>query len=339
MNRESYKKTIIIFLILSILTPPIQSTSYKEKTNEINLNILNDFVRIRWKPKETTIKFVETIQNNEQFPVNVHVYIPIPKTRYNQDIKDTVLFEPNPNQILIDKWGQEVAFFNLTIQPHKNISIIETIQATIYSTRYLLVPFFVCGNIPENILSRYTEDDSKYQINDPLIQNIVDQIISNSTNIIINALKIHQYVIKNIEYDFDGRGNWDDAPTVLKRGNGSCSEYCYVYISLLRAAGIPARYIGGSYYTKDVEPDSDKLFHRIVEIYIPNYGWIPVDATKNDYASIPFYHFGAIENRFLITLSGGGSSEYLEWKYTHQEEIYPESANIDITASFIWENQ
>ncbi|MCD6331566.1 MAG: transglutaminase domain-containing protein [Thermoplasmata archaeon] len=49
------------------------------------------------------------------------------------------------------------------------------------------------------------------------------------------AIKLHDYVIKTLDYAIDGR--WDDAPTVLKRGNGSCSEYCFAYIALCRAAG------------------------------------------------------------------------------------------------------
>jgi len=32
--------------------------------------------------------------------------------------------------------------------------------------------------------------------------------------------------------------------SVLKRGSGSCSEYSFVMIAMLRAAGIPARYAG-----------------------------------------------------------------------------------------------
>jgi len=44
------------------------------------------------------------------------------------------------------------------------------------------------------------------------------------------AIKLHDYVIKTLDYAID-------APPVLKRGNGSCSEYCFAYIALCRAAG------------------------------------------------------------------------------------------------------
>ena len=43
---------------------------------------------------------------------------------------------------------------------------------------------------------------------------------------------------------YERSGGWNTAPIVLERGNGSCSEYTFVFISMCRAAGVPARYVG-----------------------------------------------------------------------------------------------
>ncbi len=104
--------------------------------------------------------------------------------------------------------------------------------------------------------------------------------------------------------------------TKIKRGTGSCSEYTFAFIALCRAAGLPARY-QGSVVVRGDDASIDDAFHRWAEIYLPNYGWIPVDASRGD-AKSPADQargIGELANRFLITTRGGGGSEYLAWTY------------------------
>jgi transglutaminase-like putative cysteine protease len=210
------------------------------------------------------------------------------------------------------------------------------INATIYTLRYIVLPWMVKGEIPQEIIENYTADEDKYQINHPLIQNIVNDITANTDHLLIKSIKLYNYIKNHLEYILDDR--WDDAPTVLLRGNGSCSEYCFAYIALLRAAGIPARYVGGTVLKTDDMPYVDSVFHRIVEIYLPYYGWIPVDPTWGDYMKIPLFYFGSHQNNFLILNIGGGPSEYLDWNYCHWEEWIPETDNVTVELSFTWEN-
>jgi transglutaminase-like putative cysteine protease len=116
--------------------------------------------------------------------------------------------------------------------------------------------------------------------------------------------------------EYELAGGWNIAPAVLDRGNGSCSEYSFVYISMCRAAGIPARY-AGSVVIRGDDASYDDVFHRWVEIYLPNFGWLPVDPSRGDkeYPADQANSFGYLGNSFLITTMGGGGSEYLEWGY------------------------
>jgi hypothetical protein len=61
----------------------------------------------------------------------------------------------------------------------------------------------------------------------------------------------------------------------------------------------------------------DEAFHRWAQVFLPNYGWVPVDPSKGDSPSAVnrARGFGDLENRFLITTEGGGNSEYLRWGY------------------------
>ena len=57
------------------------------------------------------------------------------------------------------------------------------------------------------------------------------------------TLAIFEYLITNLTYSRDDK--WDSAPEVLQKKRGSCSEFNYAFIALLRACGIPCRYTGG----------------------------------------------------------------------------------------------
>jgi transglutaminase-like putative cysteine protease len=117
-----------------------------------------------------------------------------------------------------------------------------------------------------------------------------------------------------MEYQLSG--GWNTAPAVLERGNGSCSEYTFVFLSLCRAAGLPARY-AGSIAIRGDDASLDDVFHRWAEVYLPNYGWIPVDPSGGDSPSPEAQadYIGHLANRYLITTQGGGNSQYLGWQY------------------------
>lgn len=126
---------------------------------------------------------------------------------------------------------------------------------------------------------RYTSDGSKYRISDPYIQTLVHEVVGNETHPYWIARKIFNYVRNTLTYQLEG--GWNTAPVVLKRGTGSCSEYSFAFISLCRAAGLPARYVG-SLVVRNDDASLDDVFHRWPEVFLPHYGWIPIDPQGGD---------------------------------------------------------
>jgi hypothetical protein len=85
---------------------------------------------------------------------------------------------------------------------------------------------------------------------------------------------------------------------------------------MCHAAGLPARY-AGSVVIRGDDASRDDVFHRWVEVYLPNFGWVMVDPSGGD-SAVPIDQakmFGGLDNRFLITTLGAGDSKYLGWDY------------------------
>ncbi len=302
------------------------------KLYKLKVNDGENFV----KTNECASTVVYTHQTTNFGPGKVKtldVNIAIPRNRVNQTIVGDINFLPKQTNFLTDKWGQKTAHFhfeNITAEEIENIEM--TVKVKTYDVRYFIFPEKVgmLSDIPQKIKDKYLVDNAKYQINNLIIQKAVKDAVGDKKNPYWMARGIYNYLIANMYYKM--AGGWNTAPTVLKRGNGSCSEYSFVYIAMCRAAGIPARYVG-SIARRGDDASMDDVFHRWVEIYLPNYGWIPVDPSGGDSTSPrnQASSFGSLSNRFLITTQSGGGSKTMSWTYNSNEFYTTEpKTNVDI---------
>jgi transglutaminase-like putative cysteine protease len=285
--------------------------------------VVDDGVRFaRTDEKVQHVEFIHEVRNYGPGPLRtLDVYLALPQSLDNQDLTGRVTFDPEPLAVISDQWGQEVAHFRFADIPATQFSAVTmNVGAKLYETRYFIFPNKVgkLQDIPEPILKAYLKDDTKFALNDPAIQEAVREAVGDERNPYWIGRKIYDHVIDHMEYEL--AGGWNIAPAVLARGNGSCSEYSFVYIAMCRAAGLPARY-AGSIAIRGDDASYDDVFHRWVEIYLPGYGWIPVDPSRGDkkWPAERADSFGFLSNRLLITTVGGGGSEYLEWGYNANE--------------------
>ncbi len=249
---------------------------------------------------------------------SLDIFYAVPSERPNQKILEKIAFFPEPQRFDRDHWDQRIALFHFEdLKSSESVEVSMRVRLETSAIRYFIFPEQVGSTIPSDIRERYLADDIKYDIEHPYIRKLVDDVVGDEQNLYWRARKLFQHLIANMEYELVG--GWNTAPTVLKRGNGSCSEYSFSYIALCRAAGVPARYVG-SLVVRGDDASYDDVFHRWNEIYLPGYGWVPVDANAGD-RELPADQakaFGGISNRFLVTTEGGGNSEYLGWSYNHE---------------------
>ena len=242
------------------------------------------------------------------------IHIAIPENRDNQQIVK-IEYSPKP-EIVKDRWGQKTAHFHYeNIPPDSSVAPQMTVYAKLWDVTYFIFPDEVgtIDQIPEET-KIYLENANKYMYDHPVIQNAVAAAVGDEKNVYWIVRNIFDYVREHMYYEM--AGGWNTAPTVLARGNGSCSEYSFVFIAMCRAAGVPARYVGAVAQRGEYS-STDDIFHRWVEVYMPNYGWIPVDPSGGD-SDLPANQargFGHVSNGYIITTQNGGGSKTMGWTY------------------------
>lgn len=245
------------------------------------------------------------------------VRIPIPKTFLGQRVDYFKTFASSSRvkqSRAVDQFGQEVVLFNLpSIRSGQEIvvgfnTLVELKPYKIYLDRSKAGSL---ASIPKKIKVEYTNDiQGVYDLKNSDIKRIAGQFQKNYPNIVDRVKAVHNYVASLIKYDRDGK--WRSAGYTIRSRKGSCSEFCFLFSALLRSNGIPTRFVGTSRLrTRKKFPYKDKVWHRIVEAYIPPYGWVPFDPTR-DRGNPPKNKFvGSYEFRSLIVMVGGGNSSVL----------------------------
>ena len=92
---------------------------------------------------------------------------------------------------------------------------------------------------------------------------------------------IYDWVVENVEYKKVGTG-WGNGDTfwACNERYGNCTDFHALFISLARAEGIPARFEIGFPVPDSRSAGKIAGYHCWVEFYLPEIGWIPIDASE-----------------------------------------------------------
>ncbi|MDI6766651.1 MAG: transglutaminase domain-containing protein [Bacteroidota bacterium] len=286
------------------------------------IEIFSKDIFTRWDEKELSLNFIKEFRNYGPGTVKtLDIYLPIPENRDNQTLLESVKYDPEAAKVIEDAWGQKISHFHF--DNLKGYSIVKPgweVKAKIYAIEYFIYPDKVgtVDDIPADIKQKYLQDGDKYQISDPFIKDLAKKIAGGEKNPYWIARKVYEYLTNNLTYNLKPVGGWNPAPTVLKRGTASCSEYTYSMIALCRSLGVPIRYVGAISLRGD-DASYDDVFHRWTEVYLPPYGWIPFDANKGDQETPggKVMGIGNVDARYIITTENGGGDKYLWFGYNY----------------------
>jgi transglutaminase-like putative cysteine protease len=160
------------------------------------------------------------------------------------------------------------------------------------------------SDAPPPDLQRFLEADRRIPI-----QGVIAELSAQQTrgleDPLAKARAIYNFVIATMRYDKSGTG-WGNGDAIwactAKRGN--CTDFHSLFIGMMRAAGIPARFEIGFPLPTDEHDGAIPGYHCWAEFYVAPYGWIPVDASEAwKHPDKRDYFFGANDdNRVQFTI-------------------------------------
>ncbi|MDD5171829.1 MAG: transglutaminase-like domain-containing protein [Candidatus ainarchaeum sp.] len=131
------------------------------------------------------------------------------------------------------------------------------------------------------------------------------------------------WVHSAVKYDISYWSKSKSAKDVFAERRGVCVEYTHLLISMARSLGFDTRYVSGYVQSNSWQP------HAWAEIYVPGYGWLPVDAT--------FGQVGILDSSHLAIHYGQDQSTVYDELLT----MNPDASIMvtdDVTAGFFSED-
>ncbi len=213
----------------------------------------------------------------------------------NQKNIHNVSIEPEPTDRFPDpENGNHILYWDFS--PHLTVGDTIVIKRRFSYSTYDFAPkinpdsvMVHWPEIPADIKTFYTKPERSLEQTTEMTDTI-RTIIGNETNPFRQARLIYDWVQNYMTYVYppENRG----AIPAFESGEGDCGQYSALFISLCRIAGIPARQQSGFNFLPERTG-----YHVWSEIFLPPYGWVPMDATRDN-------GFNFIDNKRLIASVG-----------------------------------
>jgi len=148
-------------------------------------------------------------------------------------------------------------------------------------------------NIPLPEQAAFLEHTIFLPTEHPEIQAKAAELVEGASDRRDAAKRIHDWVYKSVEKrPVIGVPNGLE---VLRSLQGDCNEHTSLYVSLARAAGIPARIAAGVVYAEPGDGTGAFFYHAWPEVYLGGQTpWVPIDPTLNTFPA-DATHFKLVE--------------------------------------------
>jgi transglutaminase-like putative cysteine protease len=229
---------------------------------------------------QTTYYYAEPVY--ESYTV-IHLH---PRSDHNQFCTRYVL-ELSPRVRVhgyTDRYGNDVQHFAL-MAAHASLSIVTHSSVVtmidhappepVEATRTLLnadvqVPTFY-DFLHESAYVRFT----------PEVEEFSREVGAPGEKIGAWCHEVSRHIHAVLQYDGEATNVRSTVAESLVQRAGVCQDYAHIMIALLRAQGIPARYVSGYIFRGESQVLGAEASHAWCEAYLPPYGWVGFDPTND----------------------------------------------------------
>jgi hypothetical protein len=122
----------------------------------------------------------------------------------------------------------------------------------------------------------YTRTTPRFQCDQDQVKALAKKVVGDEKDALKAARRAQVWVYKTLRKSYSD--NADTALEILDSKAGDCTEHSLLFVSLCRAAGVPAREVGGLAFT----PGDSPMFgwHAWAEVH-DGHQWVSVDPTWN----------------------------------------------------------
>ncbi len=289
-NFDKMKKIMLLFLFFILIPSSFAQWYYNSEYVITNIDI-SSYADVKMAAPSG---YIETATINLTF---------FPKETENQEI---VSFATSPDAEINDN----VASFRWK-RPESRIDFryaakIKT-KNTVNQVREKAK--FPVESLPDDVLV-YTKPSDTIDSNDEGIIRVASELSEGEDDLYFAVFKIAEWTKNNIEYNLSTltaevsqKASW-----VLQNRQGVCDEMTSLFIAMLRAVGIPARFVSGVSYTNSPLFPENWGPHGWAEVYFPGYGWVPFDVTYGQLGWIDAAHI-----KFKDSVDSDEASTYYQW--------------------------
>ncbi|HEC81627.1 MAG TPA: hypothetical protein ENI42_04295 [Thermoplasmatales archaeon] len=340
------KVSYLLFLTMVFLIVVLLSSGCLEQIGEIFTNKSEDgFVQYEAAP--TSLSYVifygYNVTSAGTGSYTVTYLCPLPVDPLDGEIVNISLFYPHEYSEIVEngntfvKWvikGENNGEYTLGVEAEM---VVNTFMVDLSGRNTLDV-----SSIPPNLVDQYCHRQSINSSDAPLIDPVNDEILSiafsiknlvQSNNSFDVAKEIFLWLKNNTSYrTHEGKTMVQSAYETLHLKTGDCDDLSFLYISLCRAVGIPARFVKG-YLIEEDEAGFHAVPHAWAEVFVGvgKNGWIPVECAGNGEDAVAEMHqnFGVEDAFHLRLFVDDGSNRSMElslmgpsWEYQPHVDVH-----------------
>lgn len=227
----------------------------------------------------------------------VQCRFPLIRADFRGQISKKAILSPQYNALIKDIDKNDIALFYFSdVKAGQDINLIMAYDVDIEDSDFFVSPVEAGenGEMLNKDIEKYLKSDEIIDINKPFIKENAQKITQGINNLFSKGKAIYNFIANNIKYENSEEVSGFQSPEetlLIKRGN--CADMARLFIALARASGIPARQVNGMVFSPDVSANKSikKYEHAWAEIYLPKYGWLPVDPTTGVTSREDYYCF------------------------------------------------
>ncbi|MBK9139345.1 MAG: transglutaminase domain-containing protein [Verrucomicrobia bacterium] len=237
----------------------------------------------------------------------VRCWLPIPRSQPHQDEFALISSEPLVAALAPDDSVIRSAYFEQTAAVSRETSFRIEYTYRTWSVWFDLRPERIVAIHPDDPeIAPFLAEAPHVPFTDSM-RRLAKDLAGREKNPLLRAKRYYDWIAQNIRYSY--AREYSTIPNLaeycLENRYGDCGQETFLFMTLCRLSGIPARWQSGW----RLFPGA-KTIHDWCEIYLAPYGWVPVDPYMGIYAMQYAPSLNRSERRSLRDFYFGGLDPY-----------------------------